>query len=87
MYVTPFVLSSSESSQQQKAVQKKGSDENKCNLSFPSIHAGPKAFAQMTGLGADGRPNPQQANNTQLPLCEYCMFIITKSLPICVQFT
>ncbi|XP_078491637.1 ankyrin repeat and SAM domain-containing protein 3 [Ciona intestinalis] len=36
----------------------KSSKDNNCGQSGPSIHAGPKAFAQMTGLGADGKPHP-----------------------------
>uniref|UniRef100_H2YNY9 Uncharacterized protein n=1 Tax=Ciona savignyi TaxID=51511 RepID=H2YNY9_CIOSA len=32
--------------------------DDKCGQSGPSIHAGPKAFAQMTGLGSDGKPHP-----------------------------
>ncbi|XP_076815453.1 ankyrin repeat and SAM domain-containing protein 3-like [Clavelina lepadiformis] len=31
---------------------------NKCGQSGPSIHAGPKEFAQMTGIGPDGKPHP-----------------------------
>ncbi|XP_077966277.1 ankyrin repeat and SAM domain-containing protein 3-like isoform X1 [Styela clava] len=31
---------------------------NNYSSSGPSIHDGPKAFAQMTGLGADGKPKP-----------------------------
>uniref|UniRef100_H2XL57 SAM domain-containing protein n=1 Tax=Ciona intestinalis TaxID=7719 RepID=H2XL57_CIOIN len=36
----------------------KSSKDNNCGQSGPRIHAGPKAFAQMTGLGADGKPHP-----------------------------
>lgn len=34
--------------------------------SGPSIHAGPRGLAEMTGLGADGKPRPSQ--NTLSPL-------------------
>jgi len=38
--------------------------DQKCNSSGgPSILAGPKAFAQMTGLGSDGRPHVNNNNN------------------------
>ena len=43
--------------------------DQKCNSSGgPSILAGPKAFAQMTGLGSDGRPHVN--NNNNVPVCE-----------------
>jgi len=45
--------------------------QNPCAQSGPSIHDGPKAFAQMTGLGADGIPHP----NGALPLCELLIFL------------
>ena len=44
--------------------------DQKCNSSGgPSILAGPKAFAQMTGLGSDGRPHVN--NNNNVPVCKF----------------
>ena len=39
----------------------------KCGHSGPSIHAGPKAFAEMTGLGPGGKPQP----HSDVPVCKY----------------
>lgn len=36
--------------------------------SGPSIHAGPRGFAEMTGLGADGKPGPSASNVSPLLL-------------------
>lgn len=42
----------------QKHKQSSHHTTNNYSSSGPSIHDGPKAFAQMTGLGADGKPKP-----------------------------
>uniref|UniRef100_H2XSN5 SAM domain-containing protein n=1 Tax=Ciona intestinalis TaxID=7719 RepID=H2XSN5_CIOIN len=58
----------------------KSSKDNNCGQSGPRIHAGPKAFAQMTGLGADGKPHPHSTvphffcssiHTTKLLACYY----------------
>ena len=47
-------------------------EENKCAHTGPSIHAGPKAFAAMTGLGSDGKPHP----HAEVPVCKYQYFTV-----------
>uniref|UniRef100_F7B9E2 SAM domain-containing protein n=1 Tax=Ciona intestinalis TaxID=7719 RepID=F7B9E2_CIOIN len=54
----------------------KSSKDNNCGQSGPRIHAGPKAFAQMTGLGADGKPHP---HSTVPHFCFYACYYIHKS--------
>lgn len=51
--------SQSQHQQKSSSYQRQPNIENdNYGSSGPSIHDGPKAFAQMTGLGADGKPKP-----------------------------
>jgi len=50
----------------QKNNNNRNTEGNKCGQSGPSIHAGPKAFAAMTGLDSEGKLRPHAA----VPVCK-----------------